>query len=129
MKQSQDTDEPGEIYIVGVDPSARGRGLGRILTQAGLAHLRAAGRPGAILYVEAENQPALKLYRQLGFRRRFQHVCNGKALGRRRAARLTPPAAPALSPPPGARKRTEDPYMLPVRQATSDIPRSSAGSS
>jgi mycothiol synthase len=73
---------PAEIYIVGVDPSARGQGLGRLLAQAGLAHIRARGRPGAILYVEADNTPAVALYEQLGFRCRWQHVCYAQQLAR-----------------------------------------------
>lgn len=74
------TAAPGEIYIVGVDPAARGRGLGRFLVVAGLAHVRAAGRPGATLYVEADNAPAIRLYQQLGFTTRWQHVCYRRPL-------------------------------------------------
>jgi mycothiol synthase len=70
-----DADQPGEIYIVGVDPGARGRGLGQLLTWAGLAHIRARGRPGATLYVEADNAPARRLYEGFGFRVQHTHVC------------------------------------------------------
>jgi mycothiol synthase len=58
----------GEVYVVGVDPAARGLGLGRVLTVAGLNHLRARGLPTAMLYVDEENVPAVKLYESLGFR-------------------------------------------------------------
>lgn len=75
VKLPLDRRQPGEIYIVGVDPSARGRGLGNALTTAGLAHIRARGRPGAMLYVEADNRPAITMYERLGFERRWQHVC------------------------------------------------------
>jgi mycothiol synthase len=57
----------GEVYVVGVADSERGRGLGRALTIAGLRHLRSRGLPAAMLYVEEENEPAIRLYTKLGF--------------------------------------------------------------
>lgn len=61
----------GEVYVVGVDPAAQGRGLGRVLTEVGLAYLadRLAGteNPTVLLYVEADNAAALRTYQQLGF--------------------------------------------------------------
>ena len=57
----------GEIYVIGIDPDAAGRSLGRSLTVAGLAHLAGTGLTGALLYVDADNAPARHLYDRLGF--------------------------------------------------------------
>jgi mycothiol synthase len=54
----------GEVYVVGIDPAAQGRGLGTRLTAAGLRHL--SGRP-VHLYVESDNAPAIAVYTRLGF--------------------------------------------------------------
>jgi mycothiol synthase len=60
-------DDLGEVYVVGVDPAARGRGLGMVLTVAGLGHLRSIGLTTAMLYVDDENLPAVRMYESLGF--------------------------------------------------------------
>ena len=57
----------GEIYVIAVDPDFSGHGLGRELTLAGLDYLSARALPEAMLYVDATNVPALKLYVELGF--------------------------------------------------------------
>jgi mycothiol synthase len=57
----------GEIYVIAVDPDFVGRGLGRDLTIAGLAHLADQGLRIGMLYVESDNTPAVSLYRSLGF--------------------------------------------------------------
>ncbi len=56
----------GEIYAVGVDPAHQGRGLGRLLTDVGLAHL-ASRADRATLYVDGDNAAALATYARAGF--------------------------------------------------------------
>jgi mycothiol synthase len=57
----------GEVYVLGVDPDRHGGGLGTALTAAGLHHLYARGLRTILLYVEADNAPALAVYRRAGF--------------------------------------------------------------
>jgi mycothiol synthase len=57
----------GEVYVIGVAPAAQGTGLGRELLTAGLEHLRSRGVREVVLYVEADNVPAVRLYRSFGF--------------------------------------------------------------
>jgi mycothiol synthase len=61
----------GEVYVVGVDPAAQGRGVGATLTLVGLHHLAErlaeSEQPTVMLYVEADNSAAVKTYHRLGF--------------------------------------------------------------
>lgn len=60
-------DPVGEVYVVGVDPAEHGRGLGRMLTATGLRHLAGLGLRTVVLYVDADNTAAVRLYSSLGF--------------------------------------------------------------
>jgi mycothiol synthase len=57
----------GEIYVIGVDPRMQGARLGPALAIAGLDGVAARGITTGMLFVAADNAPALKLYRSLGF--------------------------------------------------------------
>ena len=63
----QHSPELGEVYVVGIDPAAQGRGLGKLLTLAGLHHLAGKGVDEVLLYVESDNAAAVAVYAGLGF--------------------------------------------------------------
>jgi mycothiol synthase len=57
----------GEVYVIGVGPSAQGGGLGKALLVAGLSHLAERGVDEVELYVEGDNTAAIGLYESYGF--------------------------------------------------------------
>jgi len=69
---SSDVGEVGEVYVVGVEPAAQGRGLGATLTLVGLHHLAdrlsQSSKRTVMLYVEADNSAAVKIYERMGFK-------------------------------------------------------------
>jgi mycothiol synthase len=59
----------GEIYVISVDPRARGKGLGKIMLLQGLASLWNRGVRKVMLFVDADNTPAVSLYESIGFKK------------------------------------------------------------
>jgi len=71
----------GEVYVVGVTPEAQGMGLGKALTVAGIKYLQDKGLHAVMLYTDADNAPAVSLYRGLGFTRWDADVMYGPKNG------------------------------------------------
>ena len=67
LKIEPGDDRVGEIYVIGVEEGHAGQGLGRILMNRGLARLVERGCRHAALFVDADNERAVALYRSLGF--------------------------------------------------------------
>ena len=57
----------GEVYLIGVDSDWSGRGLGRALLDAGVAHLVDHGIEHVRLWVDGDNPAAMSLYEKSGF--------------------------------------------------------------
>lgn len=60
-------DGVGEVYVLAVDPDHGGAGLGRVLLETGLAHLERIGCRRVVLYVEADQERVVRLYRSANF--------------------------------------------------------------
>jgi ribosomal protein S18 acetylase RimI-like enzyme len=63
------TPKYGAIQNVGITPAHRGRGVGTALIWAALLGFQQVALPRAYLEVTAQNDRAVRLYKQLGFRR------------------------------------------------------------
>ncbi|MFC2005897.1 GNAT family N-acetyltransferase [Chloroflexota bacterium] len=58
----------GRIFMLGVDPDYRGRGVGKRVLLAGLAYLKSKGLQVAELTVDSDNKVACALYKAVGFK-------------------------------------------------------------
>lgn len=56
-----------DVQTIAVAPTARGRGIGRVLMEHLMASAREQGATQMILEVRADNEPAIALYQGLGF--------------------------------------------------------------
>jgi len=59
----------GVLHDIVVDPGHRGRGVGRLLLEATLAHLKSRGAPRVVLSTAERNEAAQRLFASAGFRR------------------------------------------------------------
>lgn len=57
----------GELYVLNVDPSAWGRGLGRALLRNAVDELAQLGHTAAVLWVVPRNERARRLYESEGW--------------------------------------------------------------
>jgi mycothiol synthase len=60
-------DPIGELYVVGVHPEHAHKGIGRAVSIAAMNYLLAKGLKNSMLYVDADNEKGLGLYKSLGF--------------------------------------------------------------
>jgi mycothiol synthase len=63
----QHEDHLGEVYVLGIAPSASRQGLGKALLLAGLRWLQQQGNSRVKLYVESDHRAAIELYLTYGF--------------------------------------------------------------
>lgn len=57
----------GEVYVIAVAPHHEGKGLGRVLLEAGLDHLAQQGDSRIQLYVEGDQHRVVQMYLNAGF--------------------------------------------------------------
>ncbi len=60
-------DPIGELYVVGVHPEHAHKGIGRAVSVAAMNYLVSKGLKSSMLYVDADNEKGLALYKSLGF--------------------------------------------------------------
>jgi mycothiol synthase len=70
----------GRIYMLGVDPDHRGKGIGKEVLVAGLSYLKGKGLGIVELTVDSENEAARALYRSAGFQVRRRSLWYEKVM-------------------------------------------------
>ncbi len=70
----------GGIYMLGVDPDYRGKGIGKRVLLAGLARLKSKGLQVAELDTDCENKIARALYKSIGFKVWRRSYCYEKVI-------------------------------------------------
>jgi len=72
----------GRIFMLGVDPDYRGRGIGKQVLLAGLSHLKSKDLQVVELSVDSENKAARALYRSIGFEIKISTFWYEKVIGK-----------------------------------------------
>jgi len=70
----------GRVFMLGVDPDYRGRGVGKRVLLAGLSYLKSRGFQVVELTVDSRNKIACSLYRSVGFEVRTSSLWYGKGV-------------------------------------------------
>ncbi len=70
----------GQIFMLGVDPDYRSKGIGRKVLLAGLARLKSKGLQVAELTADCENKIARALYKSIGFKVQTSSYCYEKII-------------------------------------------------
>jgi mycothiol synthase len=70
----------GRIYMLGVDPDHRSKGIGKEMLLAGLSYLKSKGLSIVELTVDGKNKEARVLYRSAGFKVRTRSLWYGKVV-------------------------------------------------
>jgi mycothiol synthase len=70
----------GEVYNLAIHPEAQGSGVGAQLLGAGLDHLASIGCREVVLWVDLDNERAVRLYASQGFATRWQDLGLTKTL-------------------------------------------------
>src|SRR5690606_32822621 len=67
--RSSDSNDPSRVnvFAMWVEPSARGRGVGRGLIEAAIEWVKSRGASQVVLHVTEGNKRAMRLYRSVGF--------------------------------------------------------------
>lgn len=73
--------DKGRIYMLGVDPNHRGKGIGKEVLLVGLSYLRGKDLEIVELTVDSKNAPALALYQSAGFQVRARSLWYERTLG------------------------------------------------
>ena len=60
-------DPVGELYVIGVHPNHAHKGIGRAVSIEAMNYLAKKGLKHSMLYVDADNEKGLALYKSLGF--------------------------------------------------------------
>ena len=60
-------DPVGELYVIGVHPDHAHKGIGRAVSIEAMNYLAKKGLKHSMLYVDADNEKGLALYKSLGF--------------------------------------------------------------